>query len=137
MSQMKVHYTRCMFSYQQKLQTNLSRACFMKYILLQTHQWMRVSLISCYSFVRSIFVGFNFIFFFYTIQLLDCILVRVYCTEHDPIYLILAEKFFFTIVKIVIYQQKYFTKEKLGIFSQVWHLIVLIPDLCTLTYFYE
>ena len=55
-----------------------------------------MSLISCNSFVRSIFVGLNFNYFFYTI--LDCILVRVYCTENDPIYLILAEKFCFTIV---------------------------------------
>ena len=69
---------------------------------------MREFLISCYSFVRSIFVGLNF---FYTI--LDCILVRVYCAEHDPIHLILAEKFCFTIVKIEIYQQSYFTKRKL------------------------
>ena len=50
------------------------------------------------------------IIFFYTI--LDCILVQVYCTEHDPIYLIQAEKFCFTIVKIEIYQQNYLTKMK-------------------------
>ena len=40
-------------------------------------------------------------------------MVRVYCTRHDPIYLILAEKFCFTIIKIEIYQQNYFTKGKL------------------------
>ena len=50
-----------------------------------------MSLISCNSFVRSIFVGLNFNYFFYTI--LDCILIRVYFSEHDPIYLIHAEKF--------------------------------------------
>ena len=54
-------------------------------------------LISCNSFVRSIFVWLNFNYFCYTI--LDCILVRVYCSEHDPIHLIHAEKFYFTIVK--------------------------------------
>ena len=72
---------------------------------------MRESLISCNSFVRGIFVGLNFNCFFYTI--LDCILVRVYCSEHDPIYLIHAEKFCFTMVKIEICQQNHFTKRKL------------------------
>ena len=57
-----------------------------------------MSLISCNLSVRSIFDGLNFNYFFYTI--LDCILVRVYCSEHDPIYLIQAEKFCFTIIKI-------------------------------------
>ena len=59
-----------------------------------------MSLISCNSLVRRIFIGLNFNHFFYTI--LDCILVRVYCSEDDPIYLNLAEKFCFTIVKIEI-----------------------------------
>ena len=70
-----------------------------------------MSLISCNSFVRSILVGLNFNYFFYII--LDCILVRVYCSEHDPIYLILAEKFCFTIVKIEIFQKNYFNKMRL------------------------
>ena len=43
--------------------------------------------------VFLIFVGLNFNFFFYAIDLLDCILVRVYCSEYDPIYLIHAESF--------------------------------------------
>ena len=53
---------------------------------LQKHQWIRVSLISYNSFVRSIFVSLiiSFNYFFYTI--LDSILVRVYCSEHDPIW---------------------------------------------------
>ena len=72
---------------------------------------MRESLISCNSFVRSIFVCLNFNYFFYNI--LDCILVRVYCTEHVPIHLNLAEKICFTIVKIEICQQNYSTKRNL------------------------
>ena len=85
---------------------------FIKSLLLQKHQWTRVSLISCNSFVRSIFVGLNSnSFLFYTI--LDCILVRVYCSKHDPIYLILAEKFCFTIVKIEFFQKNYFNKMRL------------------------
>ena len=58
-----------------------------------------MSLVNCNSFDRSIFVGLNFNYFFYTI--LDCILVRVYCSEHDPIYLIHAEKFCFTNVPLL------------------------------------
>ena len=72
---------------------------------------MRESLIRCNSFVRSIFVRLTFNYIFYTI--LDCILVRVYCSEHDSIYLIHAEKFCFTIVKIEICQQKISPKRKL------------------------
>ena len=72
---------------------------------------MRLSLINRNSFVRSIFAGLNFNYFFYTI--LDCILVPVYCSKHDPIYLINTEKFCFTILKIEICQQNDFTKRKL------------------------
>ena len=61
-----------------------------------------MSLISCNSFVRSIFVGLNFKYF-------STPYLIAYCSEHGPIYFILAEKFCFTIVEIEIYQQNYFT----------------------------
>ena len=56
-----------------------------------------MSLISC---KHICWVKFQL--FFYTI--LSCILVQVYCSEHDPLNFIRAEKFCFTIVKIEICQ---------------------------------
>ena len=72
-----------------------------------------MSLISCkFKFVFQKHICWvNFNYFFYII--LDCILVQVYCSEQDPIYLIHAEKFCFTIVNLEICQQNYFTKRKL------------------------
>ena len=81
--------------------------------------------ISCNVFVRNIFVGLNFNYF----SLRHTWLVRVYCSEHDPIYLILAEKFCFTIVKIKFYQQNYFTKRKLIVLGNFgWFLIKNIAN---------
>ena len=42
------------FSYLQT-KTELSFACFIKLLLLQKHQWMRTTLVSCNFFVKSIF----------------------------------------------------------------------------------
>ena len=67
----------------------------------------------CNSFVRCIFdywLGKILIIFFYTI--LDLHIGSGVLLQNDPIYLILAEKLCFIIVKIRICQQNYFTKRK-------------------------
>ena len=53
---------------------------------------MRVFLISCYLFVKSIFAGLNFQIFFSTSHLI--VLAREHCSEHDPVILSLCLSLF-------------------------------------------